>query len=220
MGQSNSRPWGEDEQRNQEQATWASILANSAQRRNNSPRFASFIGTSPAIPHKQTEPLQGSLVIPVELLRSQLVGKKEIPNVLAAIAPRRTQDGFRIRPGRPAGPDSPAGMRSDITDRLPPHGRAISRRFPATTCICCSGPARAHCTNWTRQSAGSKVSKRQRQKFPFSPIETPNGHATVWECNPRYGLSFCQTADAIVLRRSGTTSRPSLTTSQSERGPK
>ena len=41
-------------------------------------------------------------------------------------------------------------MRSAITDRLPPHGRAISRHLPLTTYICCAGAARAQCNNWTR----------------------------------------------------------------------
>ena len=75
-------PGGEDEQRNQEQATWASILANSAQRRNNSPRFASFIGTSPtdeAIPHKQTESLQGHSSSRLNSSAPSLLARKKFP---------------------------------------------------------------------------------------------------------------------------------------------
>ncbi len=41
------------------------------------------------------------------------------------------------------GPELPAGMRSDITDRVPPCGRAFTRRSPQTTYICCPGTARA-----------------------------------------------------------------------------
>ena len=45
--------------------------------------------------HTPFEPLQGPSVIPLELRRSRIVGRKEVPNVLAVIANRGTQKGLQ-----------------------------------------------------------------------------------------------------------------------------
>ena len=58
--------------------------------------------------------------------------------------------------------------------RLQPRNPAA---LPLTTYIHCRGTARARCINPNRKSDRSTVSKRERPIFPFSPSETPEGHA-------------------------------------------
>ena len=86
------------------------------------------------------------------------------------------------------GPESPAGMRSDITDRVPPCGRAIPRRLPLTTYIRCSGAARAQCINRTRKSDRSHSEQKTKAKFSFFTYRnTGEGHATLKGRMPKEG---------------------------------
>ena len=60
-----------------------------------------------------------------------------------------------LQQSRAPGPESSARMILDITDRMPPSNRAVSRRLRLTTYINCSCDTRARCTNRNRQSGDS-----------------------------------------------------------------
>ena len=102
------------------------------------------------------------------------------------VAAYRTTSGSDRRPAQPSAvwipclPSASRGSRyraacRDALRHCRPNASASSRAIPRRPPR--SGATRANWTNRTRKSDRSTVSKRERPNFPFSPSETPEGHA-------------------------------------------